>query len=391
MKQERDISNLLKLLDVESSQVRQQVIDTLLEYGPALDQYIDRHQPDLSPEVQFQLSQLTEQRLSQSACKDWMTWLNATHPTDQLEKAMTHLASIDPQAKDLPPLGDLLDDLAEAFSVSKMGNSALDLNRFLFEDGRLCGAVGNYYHPQNSHLPTVILKGRGLPISLVLIYMMVAHRLKMHVRGFNLPGHFLAVAREQDTDHIIDCFDRGTILDLEDLRQQLASSHLSVTGLLKQAPRPTDIVRRVLLNILNAYRSVSDQTHFDLYRDLLHRLNDHSRELEEAALSPDNIPNYQPGDLIRHVRYGYRGVVVEVHDQCRASEDWYRSSVVRPSRKQPWYHILVDCSDTTTYAAQSSLTLDDMGSAIQHPLINHYFDAFKQGRYQRNATPWDVH
>lgn len=388
MKEDKNIANLLQLLDVHSAEVREQVIDTLIEYGPTLDNYIDRHHPVLNPEQQFYFSQVAEKRHSKMATQGWMQWLSAGHPVKQLEAAMHHLAQLHTE-NPFPPLSDLLDDLAEEFTMSKRDQQVLELSKFLFADGRLRGSVGNYYHPRNSHLPSVILKGEGLPISLALVFMMVAYRLNYQVRGFNLPGHFLAVAEYGNDVAIIDCFDRGTILDQRVLHQQLESSHISVNGLLKMPPQPTDIIRRVLLNILNAYRSIADQSHFDVYQLLLHQLNEHTRKLEEAALAPDNVPNFKPGDLIRHVRYGYRGVVVEVHQECKASEEWYQASVVRPSRKQPWYHILVDCSDTTTYAAQSSLMPDDVGAEIQHPLIHVYFDAFRRGIYKRNDMPWN--
>lgn len=389
MQEERDISNLLKLLDVESAQVREQVLDTLLEYGPALEQYIDRVQKDLSPEQQYHLSQISEKRLSKQACHEWMSWLSQPSPSQQIEAAMSHLSNLYPKADDFPPLSDLLDDLAEAFTVSNMPNNVLELNRYLFEEGRLRGSVGNYYHPRNSHLPSVILKGEGLPISLAIVFMAVAQRLQFKVRGLNLPGHFLTVAQHEETDYIVDCFDRGSVLDRDTLGQQLVSSHLCIEGLLKQPPRPIDLIRRVLLNILNAYRSLADQSQFDLHNTLLYQLNEHARYLEEAALSPDQVPNFKAGDLIRHVRYGYRGVIAEVHRTCKASDAWYQSSAIQPSRKQPWYHILVDCSDTTTYAAQSSLIPDDVGTEVQHPLIHVYFDAFKRGIYKRNDMPWN--
>ena len=32
---------------------------------------------------------------------------------------------------------------------------------------------------------------------------------------------------------------------------------------------------------------------------------------------------FQPGDLVRHRRYGYRGVVVARTDSCQADDAWY--------------------------------------------------------------------
>ena len=95
-----------------------------------------------------------------------------------------------------------------------------------------------------------------------------------------------------------------------------------------------------------------------------------------------------PGDLVRHVRYGYRGVVVDVDERCRAPDGWYSSNKTQPQRAQPWYHVLVDGADSATYAAQTSLDIDIVGAPIEHPLVGCFFSRFDDGLYVRNGEPW---
>lgn len=102
----------------------------------------------------------------------------------------------------------------------------------------------------------------------------------------------------------------------------------------------------------------------------------------------DHAPRFEPGDLVRHKRYGYRGVVVAVDGHCKATPQWYLSNKTQPSRDQPWYHVLVDGSSTSTYPAEQNLLPDDSGMPIDHPLIAVYFSAFAGGRYARNDDPW---
>ena len=97
---------------------------------------------------------------------------------------------------------------------------------------------------------------------------------------------------------------------------------------------------------------------------------------------------FQPGELVRHKRYGYRGVVVDADRTCQASDEWYRSNRTQPARNQPWYHVLVDRSGTSTYPAQTSLLPDETKEPIAHPLIDIFFSGFEDGRYLRNAQPW---
>ncbi|MEM7199212.1 MAG: heat shock protein HspQ [Planctomycetota bacterium] len=95
-----------------------------------------------------------------------------------------------------------------------------------------------------------------------------------------------------------------------------------------------------------------------------------------------------PGDVVRHRRYGYRGVVAAADLSCRASDAWYERNQTHPERSQPWYHILVDGSQAVTYAAQTSLQPDDSGEPIEHTLLSQFFDGFIEGRYERNGLPW---
>lgn len=99
-------------------------------------------------------------------------------------------------------------------------------------------------------------------------------------------------------------------------------------------------------------------------------------------------PRFDVGQLVRHKRYKYRGVVVAVDAQCRAGDDWYYANQTQPERDQPWYHVLVDCSGTVTYPAESSLQEDSSKKPIDHPLIDVYFEGFDGWGYIRNDAPW---
>ncbi len=111
-----------------------------------------------------------------------------------------------------------------------------------------------------------------------------------------------------------------------------------------------------------------------------------NRQPDEQPALDD--PAFVIGQLVRHRRYGYRGVIVDFDMRCQASETWYQKNQTQPKRDQPWYHVLVDGSDVVTYAAQTSLAEDDSSNPVEHPLVQAFFDDFVQGQYVRNDTPW---
>jgi heat shock protein HspQ len=106
------------------------------------------------------------------------------------------------------------------------------------------------------------------------------------------------------------------------------------------------------------------------------------------AINRPPQPVFKIGQLVRHRRYGYRGVVVDRDEFCKADDTWYLKNQTQPDRNQPWYHIFVDGSSTCTYAASESLVDDASGLPIDHPLVPHFFSEFKNGTYTRNANPW---
>ncbi len=103
---------------------------------------------------------------------------------------------------------------------------------------------------------------------------------------------------------------------------------------------------------------------------------------------PAKNPMFQCGQLVRHVRYGYRGVIVDFDSQCMADEKWYQSNHTQPDRNQPWYHVLVHQSQQVTYPAESSLAIDNSHEPITHPLIDYFFSSFIDGHYVRNERAW---
>jgi heat shock protein HspQ len=99
-------------------------------------------------------------------------------------------------------------------------------------------------------------------------------------------------------------------------------------------------------------------------------------------------PRFAVGQVVRHKRYGYRGVIVGYDPCCKAEDDWYYANPTQPTRDQPWYHVLVHGTPRTTYPAESSLVADTSEEPVVHPMLDYFFSGWENGRYVRNDTPW---
>lgn len=91
---------------------------------------------------------------------------------------------------------------------------------------------------------------------------------------------------------------------------------------------------------------------------------------------------FRPGQLVHHKLFDYRGVVVDVDPGFQGTEEWYETMArSRPPKDRPWYHVLVDQAEHTTYVAERNLVADYTMAPIQHPLLGTLFDRFEDGIY----------
>lgn len=89
------------------------------------------------------------------------------------------------------------------------------------------------------------------------------------------------------------------------------------------------------------------------------------------------------GQVVKHILFGYRGVIIDVDASFKGSDDWYeKMAPSKPPRNEPWYLLLVHGSVHHAYAAESQLETDPTGEPIEHPEIDYFFDDFEDGVYK---------
>ena len=92
------------------------------------------------------------------------------------------------------------------------------------------------------------------------------------------------------------------------------------------------------------------------------------------------------GDVVRHRMFDFRGVVFDVDPVFANTEEWYEAipEAIRPSKDQPFYHLLAENAEQSyiAYVSQQSLVPDESDEPIDHPAIAAYFDGFEGGRYE---------
>ena len=91
---------------------------------------------------------------------------------------------------------------------------------------------------------------------------------------------------------------------------------------------------------------------------------------------------FEIGQIVHHRMFDYRGVVLDVDPDFQGGEEWYQQMArSRPPKDKPWYHVLVDESEISTYVAERNLEpASDLGP-ISHRLLEQGLMRYENGRY----------
>ncbi|TNF32684.1 MAG: hypothetical protein EP329_09465 [Deltaproteobacteria bacterium] len=131
------------------------------------------------------------------------------------------------------------------------------LSAVIAVDRGVVGDEEDYYHPLNSHLGAVLERGRGLPILVSSLWVLVGRRAGVAVDGVALPGHFVV----QVGDEVADPFAGGVALSHEDC-QRIVRTFGPERPWDPAWLEPTSvdvIAERVLRNLLNAFHRRDDR------------------------------------------------------------------------------------------------------------------------------------
>ncbi len=102
---------------------------------------------------------------------------------------------------------------------------------------------------------------------------------------------------------------------------------------------------------------------------------------------PTHEARFRIGQVIRHLRFDYVGVIFDIDPVFSGTEEWYEQVArSRPPKDKPWYHVLVDGAPHTTYVAERHLAPADPPRPIAHELVDHLFGGFDGESYRPRQT-----
>lgn len=142
-------------------------------------------------------------------------------------------------------------------------------NHIFFQVHGFKGNKRNYHAPQNSYINEVLESKKGNPLSLALIYQLLAEELELPLRGVNLPNHFVLAYMDEtgvaasefghgDVLFYVNAYSQGDILGKAEIDEFLGKLDLPLDESFYQPCTNLDIIRRLLNNLLNSYEKLND-------------------------------------------------------------------------------------------------------------------------------------
>jgi regulator of sirC expression with transglutaminase-like and TPR domain len=270
----KEFKALVSLLDDEDEQVVNHVQEKILSLGttiiPFLEQewetnfnsQVQRKIEDLIHTLQYELLKERLKQWYEGEEQDLLTgmWLVATYqyPDIELIKLKQDLEQLYYDTwlefkQDLYP-----------FDQVKLINSVL-FNKLKF------GAnTKNFHSPGNSMINIVLETHKGNPITLCVIYMLVAQKLKLPVYGVNLPNLFVLTYKdERHNQFYINAFNKGLIFSKQDIENYISELHLPPQSSFFEPCSSLDIIRRVFRNLIMSFDKMGEHAKAEEVKELL--------------------------------------------------------------------------------------------------------------------------
>ncbi len=143
------------------------------------------------------------------------------------------------------------------------------INAKIFEKLNFKANTKNFHSPGNSMINVVLETHRGNPISLCILYILIAEKLEIPIYGVNLPNLFICTYKNEDHQFYINAFNKGLIFSKSEIENYVQQLHLNSIDLFFEPCKNEDIIKRVLRNLIISFEKIGDHLKSDEAKQLL--------------------------------------------------------------------------------------------------------------------------
>ena len=271
-----ELKALISLLDDEDNDVLNQVERKIISLGSPIIPYLEEHwERSFNPLVQKRIEDLIhglQFEQLQAKLLEWKSkggedllegvWLLATYQYPDLD-----LTRLKQQVEQLY-YEVWLEFKPDAFHYDQIRI----MNSVFFSKLKFGANTKNFHSPGNSMINVVLETRKGNPITLSVIYMLIAQKLNMPVYGVNLPNLFILTYIKEGVQFYINPFNRGLIFSKEDIDSYIYELRLTPEDIYYQPCNNIEIVKRMMRNLIVAFDKLGDHYKAEEVKGILNNI-----------------------------------------------------------------------------------------------------------------------
>ena len=268
MKDASRISALINLLDDPDETIFSQVSQELLSFGEQVVRELeDAWENSFNEILQLRIESIIHQIQFQEVKNRLTDWKNGE--THSLVEAAIILTNYQYSELDEVAIRQTVDNLyKQCWLEMNPDYTALEkvgvLNKVFFELNGFSGNKEDYNAPRKSYINNVLQSKKGNPISICMLYLELAERLRLPIYGVNLPEHFvvaylmlplqyLETVDDESVLFYIDPFNKGSLFQRSDIENYLKKLKIDQQEKFFMPCEKMTVVNRMINNLMYGY------------------------------------------------------------------------------------------------------------------------------------------
>ena len=271
--QESELKALVSLLDDEDDQIVAHIEEKIRSLGKEVIPYLEQEwESTFNPNLQRKIEDLIHTLQYQVLKERFNEWFNS--PDQDLLTGLWLIATYQYPDIELSKLKQDLEQIYyEAWLEFRPDLHPFDqvkvINSVFYNKLKFGANTKNFHSPGNSLINIVLETRKGNPISLCVIYMLVAQKLKLPIHGVNLPNLFILTYKDEKVQFYINAFNRGLIFSKQDIENYIHELRLNPQESFFQPCSNLEIIRRTLRNLVMSFDKMGEHAKAEEVKELL--------------------------------------------------------------------------------------------------------------------------
>ena len=273
-KEDRELKALISLIDEPDLSIFEEIAEKIYFYGfiaiPFLEEKWENSFDDLS---QHRILSIIHKIQFDNVCKELSDWV-CSNEKDLLKAYLLVTRSQYSDIKE-DEIREKIENIKKDIWLEINGElTPLEkvkvLNHIFYDVCGFSGNIKNFHTPQNSYLNTLLETRKGNPLSMGMLYMIIAQQLNIPIFGVNMPEHFvLCYTNEHAEDNMkfidinevlfyINPFSKGAVFTRKEAEMFISELKLDPLEFFFTPCSNLDIIRRLINNLIFSYNKLQE-------------------------------------------------------------------------------------------------------------------------------------